>query len=150
MNHIRITILIILSAILFVGCAVTPIQREINLPSQDILKPLTDDTKVRLIIFNNSNKFWTGIDGSGKINLSLDGKGICRLSVGEYVIVETNPGKHTIDLEHRDFALFKSSHSISTIEKEHYVQVYATPVSNIAEITAKPEAFESSYDAIRF
>jgi len=150
MNSFKIAFLIIFGAMLVVGCAITPIQREIILPPQDISKPLSDDTKVRLIMFNNSNRFLYGIDGSGKINLLLDGKGVCRLSIGEYVVVETTPGNHTIDLEHFDLFFFKSSHTISAIEKEHYIQVYATPVSNVAEITTKPLDFETSYGAIKF
>ena len=150
MNHLRVVFLIILSAVLFAGCAVTPIQRGIDLPRQDIAQPLTDDSKIRLIMFNNSNKFWFGWDGSGEINVSLDGKGVCRLSIGDYIIVETNPGNHTIDLVHLDLALMKSKHSISTVEKVNYIQIYATPVSNVAEITTKPESFESSYTPAKF
>ncbi len=149
-NHYKAVFFIIVSAILLFGCAVAPIQREIELLSQDIAQPVSDTSKVRLVLFNNSNRFLYGMDGSGKINVSLDGKGLCRLSIGEYVIVETLPGKHTIDLEHRDMALFKSSCTISADEKINYVQVFATPASNVAEITAKPESFKKSYSAIKF
>ena len=149
MNHFKVAILIIFGAILLMGCGITPIQRRINLPPQDISQPLTDDSMVRLILFNNSNKLLFGMDGSGKINLSLDGKGVCRLNIGEFVVVETNKGNHTIGLEHRDIFRFSSSHTTSAIEKDNYIQVYSTPVSNVAEITTKPESFESTYFAIR-
>ena len=90
------------------------------------------------------------MDGSGKINIAIDGKGVCRLGIGEFVIVEANPGEHKIDLEHRDIILFKSSHTINAVEKDNFIQVFATPVSNVAEITSKPDSFENSYNAVTF
>ena len=136
--------------VLLAGCAVAPIQREIDLPDQNLAQSPADDSKARLIMFNNSNKFWFGMDGSGKINVSLDGKGVCRLGIGEFVIVETNPGEHRIDLEHRDMALFKSSHTINAAEGNNFIQVFATPASNVAEITPKPDSFENAYSAVKF
>ncbi len=148
-NNLR-PISVIICFVLLAGCAVTPIQREIELPTQDLAQSTAGDSKARLIMFNNSNKFWFGMDGSGKINIALDGKGVCRLSIGEFVIVETNPGEHKIDLEHRDMALFKSSCTINAVEKDSFIQVYATPTSNAAEITSKPDSFEYSYRAVKF
>lgn len=100
-------------------------------------------------MYNNSNKFLYGIDGSGKINISLDNKGIGRLSIGQYVIVETTLGMHTIDLEHRDILLFRSSHTILITENNNFLQIYSTPASNGADITEKPESLESTYSPIK-
>ncbi len=146
----KLSFFVVLGVVLFTGCGVTPIQRQIDLPPQDLSQPLTDNTKVKMIFYNNSNKFWSGMDGSGKINLFIDGKGVCRLSIGEYIIVETTPGTHTIDLEHRDIGLFKSSHRLSVDEKDNYIQIYSAWGSSYADVTIKPESFENSYTAVKF
>ena len=131
------------------ACAVSPVKQDIELPIQDLNQPLLDEKMVRLVMYNNSNKLWFGVDGSGEVNITLDGKGVCRLGNGEYVIVEIFPGDHTFDLEHRDFVLFKSSYTLSVNEKLTFMQVFATPVSNVAEITEKPELFEKKYAKVK-
>ena len=145
----RMLLWIILGLLLITGCGVAPVRQETALPSQDLDQPLSDPSSIRLIMYNNSNKLWFGLDGSGEVNITMDGKGVCRLGVGEYVIVETTPGRHKFDLAHQDLGTFTSSYTITLTEKEIYMQVFATPASNVAEKTPKPESFKERYKPVK-
>ncbi|MBU4487934.1 MAG: hypothetical protein KKI13_02565 [Candidatus Omnitrophica bacterium] len=96
-------------------------------------------------MFNDSNFLLYGIDGSRKINISIDGKGVGQLSIGQYVVVETNEGKHMIHLTHKDIADFNSDHVIDIKEPESYLKIYSKTTSNGADLVNKPGAFEAEF-----
>jgi hypothetical protein len=54
----------------------------------------------------------------------------------------------TMAIQLRFFAIGKGCVKIR--RKDNFIQVFATPVSNVAEITSKPDSFENSYNAVTF
>ena len=142
-----ILIPIILLAAFFAGCAVAPPAQEVYLPDQDLSSPRENSELSRLVIYNDSNSLMYGLDGSGKINVFLDGKGVGQLSIGQYVMVEVSEGEHTIDLAHKDMAVFKSTHVVEIKGPEEFLKIYAKVTSNGAEIVPAPEDFSQSFKA---
>jgi hypothetical protein len=129
------------------GCAATPVQQEVQLPSQSIDQAAPSEGRSFVVMYNDSNQLMYGIDGSGKINVSLDGKGVGRLSIGRYVVVETSIGSHTVDLAHRDMMIFDSTHELEVPNQLTFVRIYSKVTSNGLEITERPEDFESEFSA---
>ena len=127
-----------------VGCAATPPAREVNLPKQSI-NELLEDTLIQLVIFNDSNSLMYGLDGSGKINIHHNGKGVGQLKIGQYVILAVKEGSHTIDLLHKDIVNLSSTHQISVSSSPAYLKIYSKVTSNGAELVSKPESFESKF-----
>lgn len=135
-----ISIMILISA-----CGATPPVREVTLPEQKLGVESADRAHSKLVLFNDSNRVMYGMDGSGKINIHLDGKGAGQLRIGEYLILDVTKGAHKIDLLHVDMMTFKSSHDIEVKNDEEYAKVYAKMTSNGIEIVEKPADFESKF-----
>lgn len=129
------------------GCAATPPAREIDLPNQVLSESLNDESKIKVIVYNDSNKLLYGIDNSGKINIHLNGKGVGQLKIGQYVVLAIEKGEHAFDLLHRDLVNFSSSHKINFTESPTYLKIFAKVTSNGAEIVEKPENFEEKFKA---
>src|SRR6266568_8306392 len=100
---------LLLLPLLLTGC-LTPVANEIPLAYDDLsVKPgNTNDT--RLVIFNDSNFVLYGLDGSGRINVKLNGKGVAQIHVGYYAQAIVPKGTYQVDLMHRDTADFASRH----------------------------------------
>ena len=132
-------------AVLLWGCAATPIKQEVSLPSQEVGKSPTIASNSRMVIFNDSNSLLYGIDGSGKINVSIDAKGVGQLAIGQYVVIEVASGKHVVSLMHKDIMDFNSSHNIDVSGAEVFFKIYSQMTSNGAGIVDAPKDFPSKY-----
>lgn len=126
------------------GCAATPPVSEVQLPSQLLNEP-PGNGRIQLIIFNDSNALMYGLDGSGKINIHHNGKGVGQLKIGQYVILSVEEGSHNIDLLHKDIVNFDSTHQLLVSDSPTYLKIYAKVTSNGAEIVSKPDNFESKF-----
>lgn len=127
------------------ACGATPPVREVMLPPQKLGVTSDDSSYGKLVLFNDSNRLMYGMDGSGKINIHLNGKGVGQLRIGEYVILDVAKGAHKLDLLHVDLMTFKSSHDLEIAKDEEYVKIYAKMTSNGVEIVEKPVDFEAKF-----
>ena len=136
---------VILCLAILWGCAAPPIKQEVQLPSQVLNQVQPAEGSSFVVIYNDSNRVKYGIDGSGKINITLDGKGVGQLAIGEYVMVETSPGIHTVHLLHRDIMNFDSTHEFPASDRLRFVKIYSKMTSNGLEVTGRPRNFESEF-----
>src|SRR5258705_5987192 len=119
---------VLLFSLLLTGC-LSPVKNEIPLVQGGLsVKPTsTNDTK--LVIFNISNSFLYKIDGSGRINVKLNGQGVAQLKIGHYAQVIVPKGRYKIELTHRDMADITSDHNIEFRDSESFVEIYSNPLS---------------------
>jgi hypothetical protein len=149
MKHIvRFSALLILS-LLLTGC-LSPVRNEIPLVKGGLnIKPSnTNDAK--LVIFSDSSVVGFGIDGTGRINVRLNGKGVTQLNIGRYTQVIVPKGKYQLDLDHQDMLIhFTSHHQLELVQPESFLLISATPVSNKAEmLSILPPDFEVKYKPV--
>ena len=129
------------------GCGMAPIKREIPLPSQELDAPVAGPGFVRMVVFNSSGGIMHGIDRTGHINLSLDGKGAGYVPMGSYLILEVPPGAHRMELAHRDLWLMRSEHEIEVKAPRAFLRIFSTAVSNDFEYVKElPPDFGSDYE----
>lgn len=134
--------------VLIGGCGVAPIRQEFNLPEQRVDAPLENTSQIKLVIYNDSNKLMYSIDGSGKINISIDNKGAGQLRIGRFIVLALERGNHKIQLHHRDVFNFKSNHLININNPVNYLKIYSKISSNGAEIVdQKPDNFDTKFVA---
>jgi hypothetical protein len=127
------------------GCTLSPVKNEIPLVKNFAAKA-TNPNETKVVIFNESNMLLHGIDKTGRLNVTLDGKGVAQLDLGEYVQIIVPQGKHEVNLEHRDMALFRSKHDVEFPKPETYLKVRATPVSNEALVVPElPAQFDVKF-----
>jgi hypothetical protein len=145
MKHIvRLSAVLILSLFL-TGC-LSPVRNEIPLAKGGLnIKP-SNTNEAKLVIFNDSSVVGFGIDGTGRINVRLNGKGVTQLNIGRYTQVIVPKGKYQLDLDHLDMVHFTSKHQIELVQPESFLLISATPVSNKAEmLSVPPPDFEAKY-----
>lgn len=139
-----------LIVILATACSsLPPVKNEVPLTGGDlsIQAASTNDTKV--VIFNTSNSLMFGIDGSGRINVLLNGKGVTQLNIGQYAQLILPRGNYQLGLVHRDLKDFESQHQVELVNPESFVEVYATVTSNQAKvISALPEGFVGKFKPV--
>lgn len=145
-----IQLVVLLTAPLFlVGC-LTPVKNEIPLVGGGLSAAASDTNDTRLVIFNDSNFVLYGLDGSGRINVKLNGKGVAQIRIGYYAQVIVPKGSYQVDLTHRDTADFTSHHEIELANAESFLEIHSTMVSNEAIlIPALPEDFEKKFKPIK-
>ena len=142
-----VSLLVVL--LLFSGC-LTPVKNEIPLAGSDLsIKPAgTNETK--LVIFNDSNYLLYGLDGSGRINVKLNGKGLTQLKVGYYAQVIVPRGTYEVGLLHVDRDYYSTLHQIELTEPESYLEVRALGFSNEAKlVSALPPNFEKKFKPVK-
>ena len=130
------------------GCF-TPVKNEIPLVIGDLhrIPDSTNDTK--LVIFNTSNPVLYGADGSSRINVKLNGKGLGQLNFGQYAEVIMPKGKCRVDMQHLDMFRFSSVRWLDLNDPESFVEIFATPTSNEAKLCPElPPDFETKYEGI--
>ncbi|MGA3265191.1 MAG: hypothetical protein ABSE16_00020 [Verrucomicrobiota bacterium] len=117
--------------LLVTGC-LTPVKNQMPLACvSDWARPAgTNDTK--LVIFNTSDYLAYGLDGSGRINVRLDGRGVGQINLRRYAQLIIPKGAYDVELVHLDMGTFTSHHQIELTEPESYLQIFATPTSNRA------------------
>jgi hypothetical protein len=128
------------------GCRLTPVKNEIPLVTGDISLQQADPNYTKLLIFNASNYLMFGIDGTGRINVMLNGKGVAHLNIYEYAQLIVPKGKHKVSLVHRDIVHLSSEHEIDLVNAESFLKVYATVTSNRAKLVAVlPKNFDKKF-----
>ena len=130
---IRRNLLFFAVVIIFIfisGCCMAPIKTELPLLENNIAIKNEDSSKVKMIIFNSTNKILFGPDMTGRINIKLNDKAIGGLNIGEYTQLIIPKGKHRLELVHLDMVYFKSYHDLVAEKDPLIVEIWATPVSN--------------------
>jgi len=131
--------------LLLSGC-LTPVQSEIPLAQGDLSVKATNTNDTKLLIFNDSDHVLYGLDGSGRINVKLNGKGVAQLHNGQYLQVILQKGSYRVDLAHLDMVKFSSKYQIELTNSESFLEIRSTPTSNHAEIVpALPPNFERDF-----
>ncbi len=133
----KLTLLAI--AILFLaGCStVTP---SVTLPSQD-LSALPSEGATKIVFFNTSNPVLYG-DGSWKIGIKIDGKGIENLHLKRYAQIFLTPGNYKLELSHKDLFTFRDEYDITIGKQPAYFEVYNGLVSTKYKIHSElPDNF---------
>lgn len=126
------------------GCALPPrLPSEMPLLGPDLAIRSSSASDVKMLVFNSSNKLFFGLDGSGRIDVRLNGKALGSLDIGEYLQVQIPKGKHVLTLSHLDFIDFVSKHDLEATTDPLIVEIWATPISN--SIKVHPEMPPASY-----
>jgi len=147
MASTRLILLAAATLLVIAGCSLTPAPNEVTLPCQDFNVPFDNSEDSQLVIFNDTNKFLYGLDGTGKLNVSTDGRSVGQLDIGEYVVLTANRGKHKIDLEHWDLFHFSSAHEITVEDRQIFLRVKAKATSNEAVVVDRPVDFNDDFNA---
>ena len=135
--------------LLLTGC-LAPIKSEIPLAGSSLAVKATNPNDTKLVIFNDSNALLYGLDGSGRINVSLDGKGVAQLNIGRYAQVIVPKGTYQLDLQHLDLARFSSHHQIDLKNSESFLEIRSTQTSNEAELVSRlPDNFERYFKPVK-
>ena len=90
------------------------------------------------MIFNDSDFLAYGLDGSGRINVKLNGQGVAQLKIGQFAQVVVPLGQYQVDLEHMDTATFTSHHQIELRDPVSFLEIFATPTANKAYLVSRP------------
>ncbi len=93
-------------------------------------------SETKLTIFNTSGSLAYGLDGSGRINVRLDGRGVGQVGIHRYATLIVPKGKHEVELVHLDMVKLTSHQQIELTEPESYLQIFATASSNKAELVS--------------
>lgn len=107
---IQTSVIVLLVFVSVSGCSLTlpAVPREYPVISSEAK---VDDSSVsRLLIFNASSPVM--FTGTGRLNVSLNGKGAAQLDIWEYIELLVPRGRYRVDLLHHDVASFSSSHEI--------------------------------------
>lgn len=143
------SVFLLVSMLPFTGCF-TPVKNEIPLVKGDLQMVPANTNDTKLVIYNDSNPVLYGADGSSRINVKLNGKGLGRLNFGQYAQVIVPKGKCRVDMQHLDLVRFSSQRWLDLNEAESFVEIYATPTSNEAKLVpALPADFEKKYEPIQ-
>ena len=130
------------------GC-LSPVKNQVPLANNATWEKSTNTNDTKLIIFNTSGSLGYGLDGSGRINVRLNGQGVGQLNVHRYARLIVPKGKYDVELVHLDIAKFTSNHQMELTETESYLQIFATPTSNEAYlVTHLPSDFAQKFKSI--
>ena len=145
MKIIGLQIVLLAAIASMTGCSLSPVKNEIPLV-KGLAAKATNPNETKVVIFNESSMVLHGIDNTGRLNVSMDGKGVGQINIGEYVQVIVPQGKHEVSLEHRDMFMFRSKHDVEFTRPETFLKVRATPVSNEAKVVPElPEQFDVKF-----
>jgi hypothetical protein len=135
-------LLVALTVFLLSSCAT--VNYDYALPPQDINAP-TEQGKVRVVFFNDTNPVLFA-DGSWRIGIKIDGRGVENLHLHKYVQLYLTPGLYVLELSHRDIFLFPSKYDLEVGETTMFVRVFNGITSTKYEVLEqKPEDFLSKY-----
>src|ERR1700750_1679143 len=107
MRNTWLSVLLLISLLPLTGCF-TPVKNEIPLVKGDLHLIPANTNETKLVIFNDSNPVLYGADGSSRINVKLNGKGLGRLNFGQYAEVVIPKGKCEVDWQPLDLVGFPS------------------------------------------
>jgi hypothetical protein len=146
-RSIQLAILSVLP-LLFVGC-LTPVRNEIPLVRGGWSAMAGNTNETRLVIFNNSNYLLYGLDGSGRINVRLNGRGVAQIKVGYYAQVMMPKGACRVNLVHRDREDYATEHEVELTGPETFLEIGAISFSNRAKIVSTlPDDFENKFKPV--
>jgi hypothetical protein len=128
----------LLSLPLFMAGCLSPVQNEIPLATGSVLERPANTNDTRLVIYNDSDFLAFGMDGSGRINVKLNGQGVAQVNIGHYAQVIVPQGKYQVDLVHLDTATFSSEHQIELNTPVSFLEIFATITSNKAFLVSQP------------
>jgi hypothetical protein len=135
---------------LFLSGCLSPVKNEIPLAGGGVLDNPQGANDTRLIIYNDSDFLGFGMDGSGRINVTLNGQGVALVKIGEYAQVIVPKGKYEVDLVHLDMAKFASHHEIELTEPVSILEIFATPTSNRAFVVSHlPPDFTEKFKPVK-
>jgi hypothetical protein len=135
---------------LFITGCLTPVKNEIPLATGGTTDKPANPNDTRLVIFNDSDFLAFGMDGSGRINVKLNGQGVTQIRIGQYAQVIVPQGKHHIELVHFDTATFSSEHEIELNTPISFLEIYATPTSNRAFLVSRlPTDFDKKFKLVK-
>ncbi|MEK6805115.1 MAG: hypothetical protein AABY95_00510 [Pseudomonadota bacterium] len=112
------------------------------LGTQDVTAAAPQGTS-RVIFFNTSNS-WLYNDASA-IQISIDGRKLSHIKMGEFVQTFLVPGTHTLNLKHRDVFLFNDDFSLEVPAGELFVRVFNEITATQYEIVKTLPADFSKY-----
>jgi hypothetical protein len=139
---------LMVTATLLSACAISTLQPAVPLPEQSLDTSPGPGT-TRVVLFNDSDRVLYGLDGSGKINASLDGKGLASVKIGQYLRLDLAPDEYILTLEHRDIVVFKSTHVPRVDQEPVFVKFGCTPTSHSVRVLQnRPADFENYEPAI--
>jgi hypothetical protein len=149
MKGIRPSALLLVVSLLLGGC-LSPVKNEIPLAGSDLSVRATHTNDTKLVIFNDSNFLLYGLDGTGRINVKLNGRGVAQLKVGYYAQVLVPKGSYQVDLLHVDREYYASEHQIELTGPESYLEVRAISFSNEARLVpALPPNFSKKFKPVK-
>jgi hypothetical protein len=141
--------LLLVATLLLTGC-LTPIENEIPLAGSDLSVRATGTNDAKLVIFNTSNYLLYGLDGTGRINVKLNGKGVAQLKVGSYAQVIVPRGSYEVGLLHVDRDYYSTQHQIELTEPESYLEIRAIAFSNEARLVPElPPNFVKKFKPVK-
>ena len=127
------------------GCGIRKIKPEMRIPSQSILEE-TPSEMTKVIFFNDSNALSSGLDGSAKINLKLNGKAVGSINIHKYAQLFLSPGTYDLYMAHFDLFTFESDYKINIGKEDVYIRIYSRTTSNAYEIVKElPGDFKTRY-----
>jgi len=125
--------------IFLTGC-LTPVKNELPLIKGNVIDRPANVNDTRLVIFNDSDFLAYGLDGSGRINVKLNGQGVALVKIRQYAQVEVPHGRYEVELEHMDMATFSSQHQIELRDPISFLEIFSVPTSNKAFLVSRPPA----------
>jgi hypothetical protein len=149
MKQISQLAILLVVPLLLTGC-LSPVKNEIPLAGSDLSVKATGTNDTKLVIFNDSNFLLYGLDGSGRINVKLNGQGVAQLKVGYYAQVIVPRGSYQVELLHVDRDYYSSQHQIDLSEPESFLEVRAISFSNeVRLVSTLPPNFEKKFKPVK-
>ena len=106
-----------------------PVRPELPLLGNDLSVRSTSSDHAKLVLINNSSKLLHGADGTGLINVRLDGKAVGGPNIGEYLQIQVPKGRHTLEVCHLDVIKLRTEQEIN-VDQDLVIELKATPFSN--------------------
>lgn len=129
MNYRRAALFVAALTTLLSGCAMAPVRPELPLLGNDLSVRSPSSDHAKLVLINNSSKLLHGADGTGRINVRLDGKAVGGPNIGEYLQVQVPKGRHSLEVWHLDVIKFRTEQEIN-VDQDLVIELKATPFSN--------------------
>jgi hypothetical protein len=149
MKRISQLAILLVVPLLLTGC-LTPVQNEIPLAGANLSVKATSTNDTKLVIFNDSNFLLYGLDGSGRINVKLNGQGVAQLKVGYYAQVIIPRGNYRVDLLHVDRDYYSSQHQIELSDPESFLEIRVFSFSNEARLVSTlPPNFVKKFKPVK-
>jgi hypothetical protein len=146
MRHKYHLILAIFITALISGCALAPVPRELQTVQESPTVPSNLQGFGKVIFLNEDPRFyWQDptllvadavardmwkLAGTGRLNVTINGKGLGQINVGEYIVTMLPFGEHNIQLIHQDVFLFRSNHVLVVNKPLEVAVVFPTIISN--------------------